>query len=120
MSSTSAEKRKELKRAYKESYRPMGVYRLSNTVDGRILVGASSDLQGTFNKLRMQLKMGSYLMNPELQKDWTELGEESFLFEVLEELEPPKVPGQEVRDDLAAMETLWLEAKLKERDAAAE
>ncbi|HVS13744.1 MAG TPA: GIY-YIG nuclease family protein [Thermoanaerobaculia bacterium] len=101
--------RRDLKRQYLESHRPTGVFRLRNTVDDRSWVSTSVNLQATFNKLRMQLDTGSFLMLPELQRDWKRLGADAFAFEVLEELEPPDAPEWDPRADLEALEALWLE-----------
>ena len=51
--------RKALKREYKEAPRPMGVYRVKDSVNGKSLVGPSADLPSILNRLRMQLRMGS-------------------------------------------------------------
>ena len=101
--------RKAIKREYKETYRPAGVYQIRNTTNDRILVGSSKNLPAMSNRLRMQLDGGTYVLHPELQRDWKALGGEAFVFEVLEELEPPEGPGWDPTDDLAALEALWLE-----------
>lgn len=105
----SAKDRKAIAREYKESYRPTGVFRLRNTRNGRVLVGKSVNLPATFNRLRMTLDAGGELLHPELQRDWKEHGWAAFEFEVLQELEPPEGPGWDPKDDLAALEALWLE-----------
>lgn len=66
--------RKALKRQYKETPRPMGIYRVHNLVNGKSLVGASIDLPAIFNRIRAQLEMNLFI-NPGLQKDWNDLGE---------------------------------------------
>ena len=101
--------RKAIKREYKESYRPAGVFQVRNTENGRILVSSSPNLPAIFNRLRMQLDAGMYAYHPELQRDWKTLGADAFAFEVLEELKPPEGPGWDPSDDLAALEALWLE-----------
>ena len=102
--------RKAIKREYKETYRPAGVYQLRNTTNGRILVGSSANLPGIWNRLRMQLDAGMYAMYPELQREWKEVGgTASFAFEVLEELKAPEGPGWDPREDLEALETLYIE-----------
>jgi hypothetical protein len=106
--SSNAE-RKAIKREYKESYRPAGVFQVRNTTNGRILVSSSPNLPAIFNRLRMQLDSGMYVLHPDLQSDWRTLGANAFVFEVLEELEPPDAPGWDPREDLEALETLWLE-----------
>jgi hypothetical protein len=101
--------RKAIKREYKESYRPAGVFQLRNTVNGRIFLGSSPNLPAISNRLRMQLDAGGYVMLPELQREWKEVGGDKFVFEILEELEPPEGPGWDPSDDLAALLALWME-----------
>jgi hypothetical protein len=100
--------RKALIRGYKESRRPMGVYQVRNTVNGKLLVGASVDLPSILNRHRAALRMGGHL-NRELQKDWIEFGPEAFEFEVLDTLTTPERPGYDPSDDLRALEELWLD-----------
>jgi hypothetical protein len=102
--------KKELKRRYKETRRPMGVFRILNKENGKSLVSSSVNLPAVFNKIRMQLKTATYLQNSRLQRDWNELGADAFELEVLEELEPPPdSPSWDPGEDLQALEELWLE-----------
>ena len=67
-------------------------------------------MPGTMNSLRFQLRMGSFLPCPELGKDWKELGEESFVIEVLDELKPVEdEPGREYQEELKELEKIWRE-----------
>jgi hypothetical protein len=101
--------RKELIRAYKETRRPMGVFCVRNIVNGRVLIGASNDLPARLNRERTQLKFGAH-RNVELQRDWNELGTDAFAFEVLDELKvPDDAPDYDPADDLAVLESLWLD-----------
>ena len=101
--------RRELRRAYKETRRPMGVYRVRNTRDDRSLVGRSVDLPSILNRLRQQLRLGVH-PNAALQRDWNALGPEVFAFEVLDTLTPPDdQPAYDPAGDLRALEALWLE-----------
>ena len=100
--------RKALIRQYKESRRPMGVFRVRNTADGRSLVGTSIDLPAMLNRQRAQLRLGAH-PNRALQKDWTELGAEAFEFEILDTLTPPDEPDYDPSGDLRVLEDLWLE-----------
>lgn len=109
MSRPSNQDRRAIAREYKESYRPTGVFRVRNQTNGKLLVGSSVNLPAIWNRLRSQLDGGSYLMSPELQRDWKTLGADAFEFEVLQELEPPQGPGWDPKEDLAALEALWLE-----------
>ena len=100
--------KKALIREYKETPRPMGVYQIRNTVNGKLLVGASKDVPSMLNRHRAALRMGSH-QNRELQKDWAEHGAEAFEFETLDTLTPPDRPGYNPSDDLRALEEIWLD-----------
>ena len=80
--------RRELIRQYKETRRPMGVYRVHNTRDDRSLLGRSVDLPSILNRERAQLRLGVH-RNAALQRDWNALGAEAFAFEVLDTIAPP-------------------------------
>ena len=100
--------RKALTREYKESRRPMGVYQVRNSVNGKLLVGASVDLVAILNRHRADLRMGGH-RNRELQKEWAEFGAEAFEFEILDTLNPPERPDYDPKEDLKALEALWLD-----------
>lgn len=78
--------KKELKDEYKQKKPNAGVFQIKNNKSGMILIEASSDIQSKWNRHRTELKFGSH-RNKILQKDWNELGEESFIFSVLSKLE---------------------------------
>lgn len=100
--------RRELTRAYRDTPRPMGVYRVRNTTDGRSLVGRSVDLPAILNRQLAQLRLGVH-RNAELQRDWNALGADAFAFEVLDTLERPERSDYDPSDDLRVLEALWLE-----------
>jgi hypothetical protein len=100
--------RKALIREYKESRRPMGVFQVRNTANGKVLIGASVNLPAILNRQRAQLRMGVH-QSRELQKDWAEFGPDAFAFEVLDTLTPPERPDYDPSDDLRALEELWLD-----------
>ena len=100
--------RKARIREYKKTPRPMGVYRVRNTVNGKSLVGSSVDLPAMLNRQRAQLKMGAH-SNRTLQKDWSEFGPEAFEFEVLDTLKPPDQPDYDPTGDLRVLEEMWLD-----------
>lgn len=101
------DRRKELKLAYKETPRPMGVYQIKNTVTGKLFIGSSLDLPGKFNGNRFQLNVKSH-RNPQLQADWNLYGENAFTFEVLESINPEKIAKDCWRDAVAELEEKWL------------
>jgi hypothetical protein len=100
--------KKALIRAYKETRRPMGVYRILNTASGKALVGVSTDLPAILNRHRAQLRLGRHA-NATLQKDWNDLGAEAFVFEVLDTLAPSERPDDDPGEDLRTLQHLWLE-----------
>jgi len=100
--------RKALTREYKDIRRPMGVYQVRNTVNGKLLIGVSVDLPSMLNRQQSQLRMGGH-PNKELQKDWVEFGPDAFEFQILDTLTPPDRPGYDPKGDLKALEELWLD-----------
>jgi hypothetical protein len=100
--------RKKLIRQYKETRRPMGVYRVHNTRNGKSLVGASADLRAALNRHRAQLRLEVH-SNRALQRDWQEMGPEAFEFEVLDTLAPPEQRDYNPSEDLRVLEELWLD-----------
>jgi len=104
--------RRELIKKYKNSIQPMGIVQVRNIRNNRVYLTASANTPGTINSIRFQLKMGTFLPSAGLAQDWKELGEQNFVMEVLDELKPVDDPGYDYRDDLKALEEMWLE-KLK-------
>ncbi len=100
--------RKALIRQYKETARPMGVFRVHNTFSDKSFVGRSRDLPSILNRQRFQLSSGGH-PNHLLQEDWNRLGPEAFVFEVVDTLKPSEKPGSDPEDDLRELEALWLE-----------
>ncbi len=76
---------KELKDAYKQMKFRKGVFQVRNTVNNKILVGSSTDLDRAWNSHKTQLKYGNHPCTA-LQNDWNQLGEEHFRYEIIEEL----------------------------------
>ena len=97
--------KKELKREYKQTARPIGVFQIRNLSNEKIFVGSSMNLDGIFNRHRFQLNDGSH-QSKELQKDWNESGAENFAFEILEELTPRE--NLDMPKELEFLEDLWL------------
>ena len=98
--------KKDLKREYKETARPMGVFQIRNLTNEKVFVGSSTNLNGIFNRHRFQLKAGNHPAK-DLQTDWNEAGEVNFAFEVLEELLPRETLN--VKKELEFLEDLWLD-----------
>lgn len=101
-------KKKKLKREYKQNHIPMGVFQIRNIVNDKVLIGVSLNLPGILNRHKFQLRMGKH-GNMGLQAEWNEFGSENFAFEIIDELQPREAPGYDYREDLAYLEELWLE-----------
>src|ERR1044071_3225340 len=104
-----ADKKKELKQAYKENPPAMGAYQIRNLANNKVLVGTTPNLPGAFNSQRFQLSMGNH-RNKALQSEWHEFGSHNFVFETLDELKPTEGPDHDYRADLAFLEKFWLES----------
>lgn len=60
----------------------MGVFQIRNTVNDKAFVDSSTNVPSKINRHTFELKAGLHAAK-RLQADWTELGEDSFEFEVL-------------------------------------
>ena len=101
--------RRELIKEYKNTLRPMGIVQVKNTRNNRVYLAASANTAGTINSIRFQLKMGTFLPSPGLAKDWKEMGEQCFVIGILDELKPADDPAYDYRDDLKALEAMWMD-----------
>jgi len=52
------EDKKQLKKNYKQSPRPMGVFLIRNNLSGKVFLASGLDLHGTINRHKFQLKNG--------------------------------------------------------------
>jgi group I intron endonuclease len=98
----------DIKREYKEIKKEAGVFQVKNTVNGKVFLGSSLNLQGPLNAHRFMLTIGSH-RNKTLQKEWNEFGEEKFVFEILEKVKVKDETNFDVRDELTLLEQIWLE-----------
>jgi group I intron endonuclease len=99
---------KELKRQYKEAPKEAGIFRITNTANGKIYLGSSLNLHGPLNKHRFVLSIGSHI-NRAMQADWLKHGEAAFVFEIVEKVSPSDDPGFKVEDELELLEQIWIE-----------
>ncbi len=100
--------KEELKREYKERPKPAGVFQIKNTVNGKVLLGSSLNLEGPLNSHKFMLTIGHH-DNKELQKDWNEYGPDKFVFEILEVVQVTDDPNFNLSDELMLLEEIWLE-----------
>lgn len=100
--------KRQAKREYKMSQRPIGVFQIRNVVNGKIFVGSSVNLDAMFNRIRFQLYAGAHL-NKSLESEWRLYGTGKFEFEVLERIEQNLGDDHDYARDLEALENLWLD-----------
>lgn len=98
-----------LKREYKETKRPAGVYRIKNMVTGKIFIGSSVNVNARINRHKASFALFDTHEIPELIADAKQYGLENITFEVLEVLEGEYESGEALRDDLKLLERMWLE-----------
>ena len=84
--------KKEIREEYKQMKFSMGVFQIKNISNNKVFIDNSVDMNAKWNRHRMELKFGNH-KNRALQKDWSEKGEDNFIFEVLSEL---KSEGEKV------------------------
>ncbi|MEO6721269.1 MAG: GIY-YIG nuclease family protein [Ferruginibacter sp.] len=85
---------KELKDEYKMKKFRIGVFQIRNTVNGKVFVDSSPNLDAIWNRHKSELNFGGH-RNVVLQQEWKEFGEENFRFEILSEIEQK----EETKDD---------------------
>ena len=102
-------KQASLKRAYKETRRPAGVYRIPNEKTGKIFIGSSVDVTARINRHKAEFTFVGSHQNPKLLADVKEYGRENFTFEVLEVLDSEYESDAALLEDLKLLERMWLE-----------
>ncbi len=99
-------RRKELLEQYKQIKTYIGIIQIKNNVNGKIFIDTCSNLKNRWFTLKWNLDMGRH-PNSKLQKDWNELGQDAFAYEVLEQKDAGKV--EDIRWELKKMKKKWLE-----------
>jgi hypothetical protein len=100
--------RKEIIREYKERKKPAGVFHVRNTVNGKIFLGSSLNLEGVLNSQKFKLSIGIH-PSKDLQKEWNEYGPDKFVFEILETVTVKEDPNFNLDDELTLLEQIWFE-----------
>jgi len=105
---TARDDEKRLKSEYKSAPKEAGIFRITNTANGKVYLGSSLNLHGPLNKHRFTLSIGSHI-NKALQADWDRFGAEAFVFEIVELVQRKADPGFKVEDELKLLEEIWIE-----------
>lgn len=93
---------------YRNMKFPMGVFRIKNSVNGKVYIGSSNDLVAVWNSQRFQLEAGLHSC-ASLQSDWKTFGAENFTYEIVEEIQAKDDMQEDYRKDIKALEELILE-----------
>ena len=101
--------RKKLIATYKERIVIGGIYTIRNIKKKKILIDTTMDILGIRNRFDFAKKMGT-TFSSKIQKDWDSDRGDSFVFEVLEELEKGKDQNsKEFSEDLEVLKEMWKE-----------
>jgi hypothetical protein len=100
--------RKQLEHQYKQNGPTLGVYCITNKASGKVLLGASANVDGILNRHRFNLRHGGH-ENKQLLNDWHEHGAENFTFEVIDVVQPKEDPGFDPRAAVEELYQLWRE-----------
>lgn len=100
-------RRKALTNEYKERKLQGGIYTITNTINGKYLIGHAANLKSVQNRFQFASTTGS-TVHHKLQKDWEEFGAQAFTLEIRETLEQGAGQSQaEFMGDLQTLEQLW-------------
>ena len=97
--------KKELRQEFNQIKVRAGVFQIRNTVNDKIYVEGSVNLDKIWNRHLVELRFGNH-RNTTLQAEWKQYGEEAFRFEILSEIREPedsRVDLQKESRKLAAM-----------------
>ena len=86
----------------------MGVFQIRNLLNDKLYIASSMDMPGFMNRTRFQLNANSHPIRA-LQKEWNELGDENFAFEILEEVVPRDQEDYDHAADVKFLEDMWLD-----------
>jgi len=76
-----------------------GVYQIKNTINNKIYIGSSKDIERRWKEHKKQLNKENH-HSYKLQRDWTEFGEDKFIFEIIDKVN---------EDQLKEYEQYWLD-----------
>ncbi len=85
-----------------------GVYAVRHIPSSRNLLAWSRDLNAALNRHRFELETGSHA-NKDLLHDWKTDGPDTFVFEILDQLEGERPTFDNNLENLETLENLWLE-----------
>ncbi|HEX7760242.1 MAG TPA: GIY-YIG nuclease family protein [Caulobacteraceae bacterium] len=102
-------RKREILQAYKEEKRPGGIFAVRCAATGEVWIGKSRNLGQQQNREWFTLRQGSH-SNRKLQTAWTAQGEDTFTFEVLEEVDGEGMSALGLTDALKSKDKEWRDA----------
>ena len=73
-----------------------GIYKITNIINGKMLIGLSNDIIKRWNRHKSQLRNNKH-KNTHLQHSWQKYGEQNFRFEIILECSIEKLNEEEIR-----------------------
>jgi hypothetical protein len=100
--------RSELKKQYRETPPPMGVYAIRCQSSGRVIVEASMNVHAAMNRARFELDHKSH-RDQQLQQEWSTHGPDSCRFDIIDLVKPREDPAFDAKAELAGLLAMWRE-----------
>lgn len=100
--------RSELKKQYRDTPSPMGVYAIRGLSSGRVIVEASMNVHAAMNRARFELDRKSH-RDKQLQQDWLTLGPDHCRFDIIDLVKPRDDPAFDGKAELAGLLAMWRE-----------
>ena len=102
-------RKKGLREEYKSETKQAGIFRVTNTVTNKVFLGSTLNLHGPLNRLEFELQQGLSRISG-LQEDYRRYGQDAFIFEVVELIEPGEGPEFSLERELEKVERRYAEA----------
>ena len=100
---------KQIKEEYKFKKFQMGVFQIRNTVNGKIYVGSSLNLDAIWNRNKMELNFGNH-RNSVLQSEWILFGAANFKYKILSEVVEKEEDRIDYNKEVKTFEGMFIEA----------
>lgn len=114
MNMDNKQRKKEMISAYKTREMVGGVCILKNTKNNKVLLDATTDIQGSLNRFQFA-KMTDSILYSSAAEDWKTFGKDAFTYEVLEEITKEEVQThQDFRKEVTLLKEM-LQAELLEQ-----
>lgn len=100
--------KKELIAEYKQIKFRIGVFQVRNTVNGKVFIEGSVNLDKIWNRHRAELNFGSHA-NAGLQADWKTFGEDNFVYEILDEIKQDETKNIDYGKEVKQLEKMYID-----------